>query len=411
MAPSTWNHRLSRSARSAMASRSSSAPVLIVPALRDDGEGLEAGGAVGRDHRGEGVEVDREVGGDGDQAQGVGAEAEQLAALAVAAVHLGGGVDGEPPAVRHPVGAQARADAGDPGDREPDEVGLRRPGDEQPAGVGRVAGGLGAPAHDLLLDEDRRVVGAAEVGVEHAGEEVGEVADRVAGAHVPAPETGVVVAHRVGDDVAEEVVVRRRHALGPAGERGVEDGAHVVGHGAPDGLVPATGEVVEGVVDHAVGEDAQGVPVLGVQAGAAVGRWVGVGRRRHPRIVPLRRGGDQRGVPVPVPVSVLVSVAGAGRRTGAVAKLWAPVARRGADGPGGQVTVGRCRSPREVVHRPAVWGGWRMPWVGRADSRGGAGRGAMRGAGWMPWVGRADSRGGASSRSVRGPGPGPVGGR
>ena len=150
---------------------------------RDDGEGLEAGGAVGRDHRGEGVEVHREVGRDGDQAQGVGAEAEQLAALAVAAVHLGGGVDGEPPAVRHPVGAQARADAGDPGDRQPDEVGLRRPGDEQPAGVGRVAGGLGAPPHDLLLDEDRRVVRAAEVGVEHAGEEVGEVADRVAGAH------------------------------------------------------------------------------------------------------------------------------------------------------------------------------------------------------------------------------------
>ena len=62
------------------------------------------------------------------------------------------------------------------------------------------------------------MVGAAHVGVDDAREEVGEVADGVAGAHVPAPEAGVVVAHGVGDDVLRGS--RRRPPSAPSGARG-----------------------------------------------------------------------------------------------------------------------------------------------------------------------------------------------
>ena len=61
-------------------------------------------------------------------------------------------------------------------DGQADHVGLRGAADEEPARVGGVARGLGAPPDDLLLDEDGGVVGAAEVGVDDARHEVGQVA-------------------------------------------------------------------------------------------------------------------------------------------------------------------------------------------------------------------------------------------
>ena len=79
---------------------------------RDDGERLDAGGPVGGDGGGEGVDVHGPVVAHRDLAQRGLPEPEQLDRLAVAAVHLGGGVDAEPAAVRHPVGAQRRADPG-----------------------------------------------------------------------------------------------------------------------------------------------------------------------------------------------------------------------------------------------------------------------------------------------------------
>ena len=59
------------------------------------GERLDPGGAVGRHGGGEGVDIHREVVAHGDDAQRRLAEPEQLDRLAVAAVHLAGGVDRE----------------------------------------------------------------------------------------------------------------------------------------------------------------------------------------------------------------------------------------------------------------------------------------------------------------------------
>ena len=162
------------------------------------------------------------------------------------------------------------------GHGEPHQVGLRGAGDEQAAGRGGVAGGLGAPAHDLLLDEHRRVVGAAHVGVEHAGEEVGEVADRVAGAHVPAPEPRVVVAHRVGHDGAPEVVVGGLEPLGRAGERAVEGRSARHPAWAATPVRRAARRCGRASRRASVREGAEGRPVGGVQAGVAV-----VGRVRR----------------------------------------------------------------------------------------------------------------------------------
>ena len=200
-------------------------------------------------------------------------------------MHLGGGVHGIPPPVGEAVGAHRGTDARGAGHGEADEVGLRGAAHEEAARVGGIARRLGAPPHDLLLHEDRGVVGAAHVGVEDARQQVREVADGVARTHVPAPEPRVVVPHRVGHDLRQEVGVCRAGTFGRAGERSVEEAPDLVGHRLPDGLVAAAREVVEGVVDHPVGQGTQGVPVRGVEAGAAVRRGVGVGegegRRRH----------------------------------------------------------------------------------------------------------------------------------
>ena len=301
MAPSTCSHRPSASHRSAIAVEVVDRPGVDRADRGDDRERLDAGRPVRGDGRRERVDVHRVVVTHRHRAQRGLPEPEQLQGLAVAAVHLGRGVDAEPPPTRDAVGAHLGPDPHGAGHGEPDQVGLRGTGDEQAAGRRGVADGLGAPAHHLLLDEHRGVVGAAHVGVEHAREEVGEVAHRVAGAHVPAPEAGVVVAHRVGHDGAPEVVVGGLQALGGAGEGTVEGRAHGIRHGLPDRLVAPARDVVERVVEHPVREGAERRPVDGVQAGVCVVSGTGSreGLRRHAVMVPPGADGDQSGCRAP----------------------------------------------------------------------------------------------------------------
>ena len=56
------------------------------------------------------------------------------------------------------------------------------------------------PADDLALDLDRRVVAAAEIGVQPAGQHLGQHADRRAAAMHPAHEAGMQIAGGVGQD-------------------------------------------------------------------------------------------------------------------------------------------------------------------------------------------------------------------
>ena len=81
----------------------------------------------------------------------------------------------------------------------------------------------------------------------------------------------MVVAHRVRHHAVEDLAVGRVGARRDAGERSVEGPPHLVGHRPPDGLLAATGQVVDEVVDDPVRQRAEGVPVLGVETRAAVG--------------------------------------------------------------------------------------------------------------------------------------------
>ena len=282
MAPSTCSHRPSASHEVGDRLEVVDRPGVDRADRGHDGERLDAGRPVGGDGRRERVDVHRVVVTHRHRAQRGLAEPEQLDRLAVTAVHLGGGVDAEPAVARDAVGAHRGTDLDGARDGEPDQVGLRGAGDEQAAGRGGVARRLGAPPDHLLLDEHRGVVGAAHVGVEHAREEVGEVAHGVAGAHVPAPEAGVVVAHRVGHDGAPEVVVGGLETLRSAGERAVEGCAHGIRHGLPDRLVASTRDVVERVVEHPVRERAELRPVGRVEADVVVGTGGWGGRLRQP---------------------------------------------------------------------------------------------------------------------------------
>ena len=68
-------------------------------------------------------------------------------------------------------------------------------------------------ASDLALDLDGRLVAAAEIGVEAAGQHLGQHADHRAAALDPAHEAGMHVAAGIGQDVVHEFAVHRLQRL------------------------------------------------------------------------------------------------------------------------------------------------------------------------------------------------------
>ncbi len=81
----------------------------------------------------------------------------------------------------------------------------------------RQAGQLGHPANDLSLHLDRRLVAAAEIGVQPAGQHLGEHADGRAAAVDPAHEPWVQVARAGRQHLLHEVLMDLGRGSGAPG--------------------------------------------------------------------------------------------------------------------------------------------------------------------------------------------------
>ena len=205
------------------------------------------------------------------------ADAGELERLGDAAVGLRGGVGGQLRRGRaKPLRADGLAQRFVAGDQQAQEVGHGGAGDEHAGGIAREAERFGEPARHLALDIEADVVAAAAVGVEAGGQHLRQHADGRARAVHPAHEEGVRVARGVRLDVAREVREHVREVAALARQRALEARAHRLGRRLPDRPILDRGEVVDHVVERAVAELAEALPVVGVQG--AVRRGAGSGR-------------------------------------------------------------------------------------------------------------------------------------
>ena len=83
----------------------------------------------------------------------------------------------------------------------------------------------------------------------------------------PPHEARVQVARTVGKHVMEECLVHVLQWGGLHGQGGVEAGPDRVRHGLPYGTRPQALEMIEHVVQHAVGLEASLWPIVGIKAG------------------------------------------------------------------------------------------------------------------------------------------------
>jgi hypothetical protein len=203
-----------------------------------------------------------------DQAQRAGAETGQVHGLRDAPMcsirHIGGEALA---AGRDPLATRADAERGCARDQQADEVGHRRSGDEKTArGLGK-AEQLAHPVHDLPLDLDRRVIAAAEIGIETSGEHLRQHAGHVAAAVHPSHETGMAVPRGIGKNAAHELVMHGREIGRPGRHAGAKIRPDVVRDRLPDRPRADVLDIIENVVEHPVPLGPDLLPVLRIEAG------------------------------------------------------------------------------------------------------------------------------------------------
>ena len=145
------------------------------------------------------------------------------------------------------------------------QIGHRGPSDKDAAGAGRKAEHLARPLDDLALDLDRHMVAPAAIGIQPGRQHLPEHADCRAAAMHPAHEAGMKIAGRVGrDEIAEFAVdvfqfgrLKRQALAKPCANR--------VRDRLPERTLANRRDVIEHVVEHAVPERADVVPILRVQ--------------------------------------------------------------------------------------------------------------------------------------------------
>jgi hypothetical protein len=229
---------------------------LIVAALPITQNGRRAGRAILGDHPVECARVDLIGVVDRHLAQRVRAEAERLDRFLHAAVHLDRCVREQPlfrgrDALAPHVESCERITR----DRQADEVGHRTAAHQQAARVRGESDDLLAPLHDLRLDVVRHVVAAADIRIDDRREKIGYRRERRAVAHEPRPETRVRVADRVRQHQFLEIGIGRFGAERLARCRALQACDDGVRHRLPDRAFTDGLQVVEAVVDRAVGQN------------------------------------------------------------------------------------------------------------------------------------------------------------
>ena len=117
------------------------------------------------------------------------------------------------------------------------------------------------PGKDLMLNECGSLIEAGHVRIEGGGQHVGHHGERRAGALDPTPEARVEIAVGIGADALKELLVNVGRIGRLERDRLVEGGADGIGHGLPGRLSTERSEMVECVVDHAMGKGAESGPV------------------------------------------------------------------------------------------------------------------------------------------------------
>ena len=168
----------------------------------DEDEGLQARRAVCRDRRAQGRGVHLEPVVDGNAAQRVRAEAENVEGAGIAGMRLGRGVADEARVCEAALAA-GKFEAHVAGDLQGDDRGERSAGDDEAAGRFRKSEEFAAPADHLALDINRAMVAPAGIGVDGGGGDFGEQVLRRAGAVHPAEEARMRVAGAVRQERGE----------------------------------------------------------------------------------------------------------------------------------------------------------------------------------------------------------------
>lgn len=241
---------------------------------------MQPGVAVLRDRGPERRNVDAVRGVGPDATERIAAEAGNVQRLGDASMRGGRRVGAQPPAgLAKPLlpdrGTERRATRHQHGH----QIGHRGPGHEKSAGALWKAEQLPRPIDDLPLDLDRRMVAAAQIGVQSGRQHLGKHADHCAAAMHPAHEAGMDVARGVGNDELVEVAIDVGEIGRSARQLAAKAPPCRLGHRLPDRAVADAGDVIDHVVEHAVPLRTQLVPVLRVQ------------RRRRPRQMIDARGG------------------------------------------------------------------------------------------------------------------------
>ena len=168
----------------------------------DDKKRMPSGGAVDADLALQCLHVHLLGGVDRNAAQGVAAQSRHRHRARHRVVRRSRTVGDQRRAALAQAGLPvAGAQCGGQRDQQAHVVGHRRAGDEHAAGAVGKSEQFTHPAHDLCFDFEGHLVAPAHVGVQAAGEHVGQHADRGAAAVHPAHETRVGIADHVGQDV------------------------------------------------------------------------------------------------------------------------------------------------------------------------------------------------------------------
>ena len=116
----------------------------------------------------------------------------------------------------------------------------------------RKAQHLLAPIEHLPFDIIGDVIAAAHVGIHRRGQHFGQHAKRCAGADDPAPEARMNIAHRIRQDLIDEVLIRLGGALRLDGQRRVKVLLHPIGRRLPHGPLAHRLQIRQHVIHHAM---------------------------------------------------------------------------------------------------------------------------------------------------------------
>jgi len=167
--------------------------------------------------------------------------------------------------------AHRATECGGPRHQHRHQIRHRCAGNENAARRFREAEHLARPFDDLTFNLKRNMVAAAEIGIEPGRQHFRQHADRTAAAVHPSHESGMNVAGRIRQDEIGELAVDFAELRGLPRKLRVKPRANFVRYRLPDRPIPDVGGVIDHVIEHAMTQRADLIPVLRIERLAGFG--------------------------------------------------------------------------------------------------------------------------------------------